>query len=525
MPAPLSISPSPYHVLVLAPFSPELKTDRPPLLHTDTFSLNAALAELAPSLNIPVNTALCPDGLLSIRITRMGDFKPAACIRQTTFLSDLAAARDFIAGGGSPSSLATAFPAVARVITISAPHGRPSQQTTNDVLDDLLSMVDNGATPSNATADNNSVIRQIDSLIGRLLQAVFSDHNFRRMEAAWRGAELLCRQIPSGTNTSVHLHLMPLPEGNCLPLFDLLETALADNPPDLALIDMPLANTPRDMTVLERIMAFGETMLTPVAIPLTPQFLGIPDWSRLHSVQFIPSLLEGAGYARWKTLARSSAAGWAIPCVNGITARPLHQPEAGYEWTGGSETTALFIHAAFALGALCLQSVARYGRPTRFADKDSVRLDNLALVHAAMPGLPPSPLEVILGTDRLREITQAHLLPLAGTAGKDHAFAAGAVAMDGGSIRLRLFLSQLTGFLIRLAATGRDEVGNATADLAAILTDAIGQFIQTLGLPIPNDLRVTVQDAQDGSVPLSIALTPAAEILSGGQPIQFGFRW
>ncbi|MGL1862946.1 MAG: type VI secretion system contractile sheath large subunit [Pseudodesulfovibrio sp.] len=515
----MHIETPPFSVLALAPFSPALDTDTPPVFTVDSLSLDDALAELSPTLDISVDKTLSPDGSVTITLKRMADFRPKNIAKSTPFIKKLHDAKAYISGGGAPTDLTVKFPRVAQLITIPSPSAAQKPEAKTNAIDDILSMVDTGGSENSAPSNTGagSVENQIDSITSKLLQAIFADDNFRRMEAAWRGADLLARQAPSGTEPSVHLTLVPLPLGDCLPVFDMLETELANTPPDLILVDKQLSNTPRNMEELERIMDFAESMLAPVAIPIGAEFFGISDWSYLSSVRFIPGQLEGAEYGRWKTLAGRSGAGWVVPCVSGVMARPMHRPEPGFSEQGFSETEPLWISAAWGIGALCVMSVATHGRPTRFSDRATIRLEGMPITD----GAKPSPLEILLDRERLADFIQAGILPLTGAPGKDQVFVTRSITMDGGPMKFRLFLSQLTGFLIGMAMTRHDEIKDIETDLA----EAISLFIQTLGLPAPPDLKVTAHEAQDGMTPLEITLTPEQEILPGGKQFTFGFGW
>lgn len=520
----MRITPPAFTILALAPFSPALDLAAPPVLSVDSQSLDSALAELSPTLDIPVDKGLCPDGSVAVTVKSMAGFRPGNLASGAPYLQELQAAKEHLAAGGAPAGLATVCPRVARIISIPAPQAASQiasgASAKASALDDLLSLVDTGGGgggDSAAPRAAGGLVQQLDAIHSRLLQAIFADRNFRRLEAAWRGAELLARQVPSGVATSVRLTLVPLPQGDCLPVFDQLETALAGSPPDLALLDLPLANTPRDMAVLERAMDFAEALLAPLVVPIGPNFLGIAGWGELGSVRYIPGQLEGPEYARWKTLAARPGAGWLAPCVGGVLARPLHRPEPGFAGQGFSEAEPLWASAAWGVGALCAKSVAVHGRPTRLDERGSVSLEQMPLTD----GPRPSPLEVPLDLERLADFKRAGILPLAATPGRDQVFAAGVVTMDGGPLKFRLFLSLLIGFLIRMSATRRGEIKDLETDLA----QAIALYIQSLGLPAPHDLSVAAHGEHDGGTPLDISLTLAPEILSSGQRFSFGFSW
>lgn len=514
----MHIKTPPISILAVSPFSPALETANPPVITVSYHGLNDALAKLTPTMDIPVDKTLCPDGSVSITIKKMADFRPGNICKNVSFLQELHKAKTFIENRNPLEKLSTEFPRVAGLITIPATTETGKESSSANVIDDILSMVD---TDSNENAPHSSgspdVTKQITEIHSKILQSIFANPDFRLMEAAWHGAGLIAAQLPSDTDQIIQLTIVPLPKGDCIPVYDMLEKALADTPPDIILIDSPLGNTPRDMVVLERIMDFAETMLAPAAVPLKAGFFEIADWNHLDSAGFIPGRLEGPEYGRWKTLTGRTGAGWIVPCIGRVMARPIYRPEKGYSDPGFSESTPLWAEAPWAIGALCAKSIALHDRPTLLADRSTVRLEGLPLND----GPSPSPLELMLDTGRLADFKQAGILPLAGTPGRDHLFITGTTTMDGGPLNLRLFLSQLTGFLIRMSQINRDEF----TDLEADLCKAISLFIQGLGLEKPQDLKIKAGDAEDGSKPLEISFTPAPEILPGRHVFSFGFSW
>lgn len=505
----MNIEITPFSILAIAPFSPSLQTEKPPVVTVDSLSLGDAIAKLAPTIDISIDKSLCPDGNFAVTIKKMSDFRPRSISQNTPFIRELLEAKSYVRNGGSPADLTVKFARIAPLITIPIQHTSRKSESKASAIDDLLSMVntDVNATSSPVSSGSGSVEDQIEAIHEKLLQNIFEDQNFRKMEAAWRGAELLTRQVPSGTKPTINLTLVPLPQGDCIPVFDMLEAALTDTPPDFILIDMPITNTPRSMMELERIMTFAENLLAPAAVPIGPKFLGISDWKELKSVRFIPGLLEGAEYGRWKTLIEQSGAGWLVPCVSGIMARPLVQNESIPLWSS----------ASWAIGALCAKSIAKYGRPTRFSDRGSVQIEGLPLTE----GSSPAPLEIMLDSERRADFKQAGILPLVAAPGRDQVFVTTSITMDGGPVKFRMFLSQLTGFLISLADTHGDEIVDVEIDLAR----AISLFIQALGFPTPHDLRISAGENNEGSIPLQITFTPEPEILGGGDPFTFGFNW
>ena len=502
----------PFTILVLGDFSPTLETDNPPLIKTDPLSSAQALEEIRPSLDIPVDKTICPEGNLSVSISKMSDFKPKNISRNITFLKRITDAKKFIKTDNSESSFRSEFPDLAELITFPAVSAS-AKKPDSGVLDDLLSMVE--VKESSSVSQSKEIKDQLERIHAALLEKIFADSRFRRLESAWRGLELLCRQSPSGSETNIQLFLVPISKDNLSAIVNRLQSEFAESGPDLILLDRPLSNSPRSMQELEEIMNFAETLLAPAMVQLSPQFFEIGNWSEVDALPFIPSLLEGAEYGRWKTLRESSAAGWLMPCTGNIMARTMHTREAGYETTSLTEKGPLWTGTVWGAGALCVRSLAQYGRPTLFADHSMIRIEGLPLAE----GSTPAPLNPPLGTERIKDFRQAGITAPAFSG--DQAFILHATSMDGGPFNLRLYLSRLIHFLILLSTEKRKEFNNLENDLS----QAVKLFIQKQGYPSPDDLNIKAEQKSGDNTSLEISLTPGPEVLPGNAPITFGFNW
>ncbi|TIH15871.1 hypothetical protein D0S45_09830 [Marinifilum sp. JC120] len=480
----------PFNILILGYFSPALETDNPPCIKADPSSLDQALAKLQPTLDIPLDRNKFPAASINISISRLADFRPKNISRTSAFKAIL----DQMAKDNPPSEQSTG-----------------SNQRYSALLDDIMSMVDSEQSEQHPP----STTSQHDRPKSELLKAIFADPAFRIMEAAWRGLELLGRQVPSGSKTSVEFMLVPITENNLLPVLDKLDEELEASPPDLILLDHGLSNTPRSMEILERIMNFAESMLAPAMVAFGPKFLELQNWAEADKLPFIPALLEGPEYGRWKTLRQQPSAGWIMGCAGSIMGRTMHGPEAGFDHTSLSERGPLWVNSVWSAAALCARSLFKYGRITLFADHSSVRLEGLPLAE----GPKPSPVNPPLGTERIKDFRQAGINTLAFNG--DQAFLLGAISMDGSPMNLRLYLSRLIHFLILLSSEKRKEF----SEIESQLTEAVSLFLQKQGYPEPQNLSIKKGEPSGETIPLEISLSPGTEILPGNAPISFGFNW
>ncbi|HOW55932.1 MAG TPA: type VI secretion system contractile sheath large subunit [Syntrophorhabdaceae bacterium] len=520
----------PFTILAVGPFAPVSQGPcQAKVVPVD--APNDALSLLGPALWVPVAKELCPEGGVTIRPERVRDLTPDGLQGSAAYLKDLHNARAFIntssSGGVPPGEIAAAvrerWPGVP--IDLSFQTGAPVRQTRSKV-DDILSMVamgDNATEPAPSAQEGGpaSWAAAIDNLIAALMTTIFSDETFRTFEAAWRGVELISKQGPAGPAKDTRLVITAASRETLGDVLDELETTLSADPPDLILIDLPFDSSAAGMELMERAAAFASGLLAVAVIEAAPGFLGLNGWRELGRLPYLKNHIEdNAVYAKWGKLRTGQSGDWLAAACNGFLLRPRYggsDPPRGVPF---EEPSPLWISPVWALGTLSAQAVALSGWPSRFVDSENVRLEGLALNILETGGQAST--EVVFSVDRLRQLGEIGLTPLAGAAMKDIAFMPSARSISGGSLPFQMFFSRLTGFLIRLReATGASIPSD---DTGFWLKEAIGMFFRRSGGDLPGDLSVSAVTPGPETI-FEIALTPPATIVPGSRRITFNFSW
>lgn len=520
----------PFTILAIGPFAPVSQGPfQARVVPVD--APNEVLSLLGPALWIPVAKELCPEGGVTIRPERVRDLTPDGLQGSAAYLKDLHDARAFIntssSGGVPPGEIAAAvrerWPGIP--IDLSFQAVVPGRQTRSKV-DDILSMVamgDNVSEPSPSVQEGGpaSWAAAIDNLIAALMTTIFSDETFRVFEAAWRGIELISKQGPAGPAKDTRLAVTAASRETLGDVLDELEAALSADPPDLILIDLPFDSSAASMELMERVAAFASGLLAVAVIEAAPGFLGLHGWGELGRLPYLKNHIENnAVYAKWGKLRTGQSGDWLAAVCNSFLVRPRYGRSDPPRDASFEESSPLWISPVWALGTLSAQAVALSGWPSRFADSESLRLEGLALNVLEAGGQAST--EVVFSVDRLRQLGEIGLTPLAGAAMKDIAFMPSARNISGGSLPFRMFFSRLTGFLIRLReATG----ASIPADDSGLwLKEAIGMFFRRSGSDLPGDLSVNAA-TQDERLSFEIALIPPATIVPGSRRITFNFSW
>lgn len=527
----ISIPKIPFTILVLSPFAPVPATGYTgPLIQVDLSNLDQALAALKPRFVVPVSKDLCPDGGVLVEPGHLKDLRPEGLIKAVPFMQALSAAHQVVAQavvtGQSPTSLAaelrTKWPELPPDL-VTPPAGGTKPKASNSALDDIFSLVAApSATSTPAVSGGGDWAGRIEARLAAMLAAIYENPDFRALEAAWRGLEILLKQGPVKEGQGVLVNILPVDQASLEASIDRLTTELANLPPNLILIDLPVGSTPQGISLMEKILGLADDLMTPTVCWLGPRFFHLDTWAGLGKVQYLKHFLEDAAYAKWRKLADLPGANWVTVTLNCFVGRlpygPLNKPKT----VMFDEKQPVWLSPVWAWGAIVAQSVLIYGWASRFTDYVNLAVRDLTV--ADLTGEGPLTTEMALGEDRLMEFLQVGLTPLLGPARKDQVFIPKEVTLGGGSLKSQLFVGRVLNFL--LWCRENLAVSANSADLAGEVQNALAQFWHRTGHQPPADLSVTAgQPRENGTVLLNISLTPSRVVLPGGQKLEFSFVW
>lgn len=523
----------PFTILALAPFSPvpegpvTAKT-----VQADISTLDDAIEELTRTISIAIPKELCPQGVLSLPLQKLKDFKPQALATNTPYLKDLVDAAKFIedapASQLSPQAVAeklrAKWPELPLDLTVTADEPR-SETTSNNVVDDLLSMVATPSVSSGAqpkTGGINNWRKQIDDLSAKLLEIIFADEQFRLLEATWRGVATLVRQGPVKEGEGIGLNLSHVSFDTLPGVLDGLMDQLIQDTPNLILIDLPFDNSPRSIQLLEKIADIADTLLVPIAVWITPGFFNLKSWSGLKKLPLLKHYLEEPLYAKWRTLKEQPGSNWLAVTTNRFVVRQPYGSENRPRTVFFSEQSPLWISPVWGLGTLAAKSVDFCDWPTRLTDYRHVILEDLAV--GKFSGEESICTEFALTEDRIMQFIEAGIMPLMGALKSDYAFMPKETTLSGGSLRFQLFISRIIGYFFKLK-DGWDEA-SGIENLSSALESALADFFRDTGHEPPADISIEVSQTDSAEpVPLNISFTPPWTILTTGQKIEFSLKW
>lgn len=474
----------PYKIMALAPFAPVPEEKfKPEFVMLDLYSLDDAVAALSPVLYLPVSEKLCSEGAVTLKFKKIKDFKPDNIINNTPVLQKIAKqqTQPHRAGRGASS---------------------PKKQ---DAVEDILSMVDTDASLPPAQAKRVHAVSGQDDLVNE----IFNNKEFKKTESAWRGLQTLVKKAQIKGFKQICITICPVSHDALENILNEIALLPVDRTPNLVLVDLDLDNTMPCIDLLEKITAFADKMLIPVCTALNPEFLRIHTWDEMDKLSYIKNHMDDISYAKFRKLKTSPGSQWTVAACNRFAARDMYEFEPDVPWAS----------PVWCLGTLCAKAFQKTGWPMDFSKYTEYYLDDMAVAvnkkqkAAATQGLFPD--------DRILQLVEAGITPLAGTANKDTVFIPKEASLAGESIKFSMFFNRIIEALIHVKENASPET-----DPENLIKQGLNTiFIQT-GYPAPQALSITEQSMDTkGRKVLKISFMPPVACISVSEKLEFSFMW
>ncbi len=516
----------PFKILALGPFN--LTRDMPwqdePIKIQPT-DLNEAIQRLSPSVYIPFDEAVCPAGGIQFSFESMKDFHPDDLLQKNPVLKNILGARTFCqeskSKGLSQEEIYKALKNWPNLPLIQPPaKAEKTERPSNTAVNDILKLV---ALPEDKMASagpsSGGLLDQIDSVLEKILSRLFSHADYRRLEAVWQGLNLLLNQ--KDMNQKIEIQLVPMSIESLEENLTTLPVHLVRDLPSLMLVDLPFNQSPQSQEGLLKIAQLAETLLSPAACWIVPQFLFLDSWGDIQKLSYLPHYLDEAPFAKWRRLTDSDSARWLAVTCNRFLTRFPYGPDNRPRLVALTESEPLWISPVWAVGALVVQSMAKTGWPTHMTEWQTIRLEDLALNTKKGKSIST---ETAISENRIDQLIRAGIMPLAGYGNKDIAFVPAEPTVAKGSLGYQLFVSRITHFL--LWCKDHLEQGLKPDDLKKALHEAFAGLWQKSGHTAPLDLNISAdKPLKDSRIPLHIVVEPSGRALPSGEKVTLEFLW
>jgi type VI secretion system protein ImpC len=517
---------APYKILALAPFT--MAASRPwqqAPLPVDRQSLDDAMQALAIAGNLPLESELCPARGLNPHFDDLKSLHPDGMLKSIPYLANLVAAKEFIVQARRNGMQASRILGELRqrwpdlpVIDLKDSTSKPNDPKSSSSLDNLLDMVALPGQDQRQNPVDQDEIRQIDTLLQKVLNAIFEWPAFRQMEAAWRGLRLLLQQGVAKGGALVEI--VPIHPESLASTLEVIAPLMIDHPPGLVLLDLPFDNSPLAMERLATVAQWADTLMAPLIAWTQPSFLQIDTWDQLATLPFLPNHVDQPAYAKYRKLRQSADGHWISLTCNRFLIRYPYGPDNTPRGVPFTEASQPWIPPVWALGALVAQSVCQTGWPTHLTHRQQFTIQDLAL-HSPS-GQPPMAVEANFDRDRQDQFIRAGLTPL--ICERDTAFATQAIALSGTSLPYQLLVCRMTQFLLwckdNLPAETEPSALESQLNLAfQVLSE------QSRPPAFESVIIATGQPDGEGRIPVNISIIPSATVLPSRKLIEIGLNW
>ncbi len=504
----------PFKIVALAPFCPGREEKE--VVTAGREDLDGALKALKPSFFI--STPGEKDIMLEVKSLR--GFHPDGLLRDQEALSSLRDAKQLalsLQGEGKDPSAIVEEINLRYGLGLRPPRKREGKpKGGGGTIEQLLQMV---ALPEGEVRGEQAVTDQIDQLVTKQLQRVFSHEPFRKAEASWRGLRFLLEGAdPMGI--PVEAMLVHIDRVEDLPgLLGELFPQILNYDPSLLVVDLPFSSSSKDLEGAKKVAEVAELLLCPALIWIDHRFFHLRGWEELQSLPFLPHLMEEPEYAKWRSFRESPEARWLAIGCNRFLLRYPYGPENPPRLSPFDEGGRYLWGApVWAIGRLILESLRETGWPTHISGR---KVGDLAL-RPQGGGL--FPLEVMLSEDRAWQMGKLNLMPLLGIVNKDVLFCASDTTLSGEPLSYQLLTSRVVHFLLEAKKRAKAEV-SSLEEGGRFLIREINSLWEKSSSSRPEALEITPGQTSEGRPLLKIALYPDRKSLPYSRPLELDLPW
>ena len=228
----------------------------------------------------------------------------------------------------------------------------------------------------------NLCIAEIDQVVSRQLDQVLHHPQFQELEAAWRGLAYLVEQRDrfGGENERVQIRFLDISwnelkrdldsalEFDQSHVFKSVYSAEFDmpggTPYGMLIGNYAIRPHPEDYLAIEQMSGVAAAAFCPFITGVSPEFLGVEDFSELESVRNLGGIFEGKEYIQWRALRETEDARYVGLAMPRVLMRLPYEDDGSQthgfryrETVGGRDRNRyLWGNAAFAFGEVLIRS-------------------------------------------------------------------------------------------------------------------------------------------------------------------------
>jgi len=517
-----------YRVLAIAPLG--IQPDSGEGKHIRWFrgeSVDEIIAELGISTRVSVPRDMHEDGSLDLAFQSFRDFRPDKILLANEFTKRIKEARDLahkaLREGRDKNQVIAGLrqvPGLERLDFSTTTKSSPSSGKNSSSVEEILKMVAIPDEQRKGREASRDILEPIDALLGQYLGILYGSESMRRLESAWTGVKILSTTARGTENVEIGFV-----DCTDTPLEEILDSLLASLPldlPSLILFDSSFDNTPRSFALLEKIAELCGMLLVPGVVEVSPKFLGLEAWDELHKRPYLPHYLQEQAYAKWQSLKKKPDAQWLCACCNRLLARLRYGAEIASREIPFSEREYLWVSPVWGMGALSIQSMAKWGWPSRITDWRNCRLEDLPVRQVSAKAAFST--EAAFGEDRVAQFAKAGIIVLSSMPNTDVAFVPFDNTVGMTSLGFQLLLCTSAQFLMWCRDHFADDL--PMSEIESGIRDILTLIWHKKGYDISDkiDVRMGKMD-KEGKAVVGLNLELPREVLPRGGTISLEMPW
>ena len=524
-----------FKILVAAPFcrwKDSSFLQQMPVIIRGRQELDEALDALSPSIFLRLPSHL-PQGAAGREVEavfrRLKDFRPSSLIENCPVLKELAEARKFLAEsahkGLNGSEIRRMFSQRWPDLSISWPSRqtgghRKGAGSSGDISGAVSAILDQVALPESqdtggGLSSGDSLLEvsepmaQVERALTAVLQEIFRDPGFRRLEEAWRGLAFLldgwkgCQEA--------EFYLVPSDIDGLDEALDHIAAFCLKSMPHMILYALDFDASAAHTALLQRMAALSETVIAPAIGGVSPRFFHIDSWDQLDGLSYLPNYLEAQHYGKFKALKSDTSARWFGLCCNRLLLRIPYGELNPARPVAFSEGLPLWGSPVWAAGALLGRSVELSGWPANFADWGRVYIEDCPVLEDEKGRVRP--VEELIRHERLEQLLKCGLMTVMGGANQDVVFMAGETSLSGDSLAYAIMIGQVSHFLMDFKDDAASR-GIRGREAGRKLLSSLVEWWERHGTPAPDEIDVEASDLPEGGgVHIRLKLRPQRSVI------------
>ena len=311
--------------------------------------------------------------------------------------------------------------------------GRPAAVPLKGMMDELIAAVVKSGRTGRPGARPDEAIRRVEKAVSLQLGAILQHPELRRLEAAWRGLELLIGRV--GTQLGVRIEVVSAtPDKAADALEHAIRTNAAAEPPvSFAVVDDTIDGTTASFARLEALAAVAEAHSVPVVLNGSPRIFGYASLAEIDQLDNKATLYDARERAPWRALTAKPSLRWVSLSCNRLLGRTAYDRrasrvrEAEIEELPNDARSVVWLSPCWGVGALVVQSFRKTGWPCRITGaRDGGTLENLPVreVGLAYEGSEKVaiPTEALIAVESQRALGRYGILAFASAPNSDEAY-------------------------------------------------------------------------------------------------------